>query len=1013
MNKQYNVDDILSEIKSKKAKQNAARRPSSAYIPPQRPSRPAEEPKQEPKTEPKPEPVTPVQETFASIPAEPEVKAEPVKPKQEPAAAVKTEPQVKEKPAVASAAAPQAEESEPVFHFDPPPAAPEQPSSKTMSRKDLEKTGVFFPSLASHRANVKLLEEERLKAEAVRQLEEEQKNAEEILRQEEERRKFEAKNQELLRLEQQKQQKQAKTPTELTDSFFLEQQPADLPPQEASTPFGDIEPTTPSPEQPDPSLKKKTEYQKYFSGLGRKTKKEKPVEAPKSTTSEEKAIFDTSSFQSGDNTDSKPAQDNAASDQEDIFASTPTGMTGELSSSALFFHGSEASQPGVDSATQTTEKPFHVNFPEEDDTKEQPKADNSEKPSKGAKKSSLFQRGDSEKEPRVSRLATAEIPIPEDTAEQPQQEPAQLEDYTSPKDKEAILQDMRSIKRGLLIRIVAMVVLFALSLYLALAARDIQIGNELLPLPTIIQPELHLRTYMAVSCVISAIGALICANTIGGGLIAMLRFRANTDSLPMLAMLGTLAQGICFIVKPEYFSTDKANFGSNLYLFFPVALFVLLFNLVGKMLVILRIQNNFKLVASEKMKHAAVFLKERNLLRDISKGLSLEEYTIAYPETTPFLSNFLDNSYSEDHAEHMSRILAPICLLAGIVLAVLTYLFNQNIAESVSTFTAIMCVSAPLTSTIAANLPLYLLSRRLIPAGAMVSGYSAVDTFSRTEAVVLDAKDLFRPSDVVLHGIKPFDQGKIDSVILDAASVVCNSNGMLTDVFNKIIGSNKSILRPVESVTYEDSMGLAAWVDGKRVLIGNRELMINHGIEVPSNDYEMRFVKDSKNIIYLSNSGELSAMFVVSYRPNRTTKDLLDELAERGMYLIVNTSDPNITVEKIHAAYDFPMEQIKLLPAKFHAAYDKLTAEKESAPAKIGFIGSSRMMVSAILSCMNTRTAINQAVLIQMIALVVGYALVALFSLMGNLSHLSILHLLLFQGIWALIDIVVPNIKRF
>ena len=91
----------------------------------------------------------------------------------------------------------------------------------------------------------------------------------------------------------------------------------------------------------------------------------------------------------------------------------------------------------------------------------------------------------------------------------------------------------------------------------------------------------------------------------------------------------------------------------------------------------------------------------------------------------------------------------------------------------------------------------------------------------------------------------------------------------------------------------------------------------------------------------------------------------------------------------------------------------KLTAEKESAPAKIGFIGSSRMMVSAILSCMNARTAIDQAVLIQMIALVVGYALVALFSLMGNLSHLSILHLLLFQGIWALIDIVVPNIKRF
>ena len=98
----------------------------------------------------------------------------------------------------------------------------------------------------------------------------------------------------------------------------------------------------------------------------------------------------------------------------------------------------------------------------------------------------------------------------------------------------------------------------------------------------------------------------------------------------------------------------------------------------------------------------------------------------------------------------------------------------------------------------------------------MVSGYSAVDAFSRTEAVILDAKDLFRPSDIILHGIKPFDQSKIDSVILDAASVVCNTDGMLTDVFNKIIGSNKAMLRPVENVTYEDAMGLSCQTGADR-----------------------------------------------------------------------------------------------------------------------------------------------------------------------------------------------------
>jgi len=101
------------------------------------------------------------------------------------------------------------------------------------------------------------------------------------------------------------------------------------------------------------------------------------------------------------------------------------------------------------------------------------------------------------------------------------------------------------------------------------------------------------------------------------------------------------------------------------------------------------------------------------------------------------------------------------------------------------------------------------------------------------------------------------------------------------------------------------------------------------------------------------------------------------------------------------------------MPAKFHAPYEQLTAQKDSSPAKIGFIGSSRMMVTAILDCFTAKTAIDQAVLIQMIALVAGYALVALFSLMGNLSYLSILHLLIFQLVWAIIGTVIPNLKKY
>ena len=43
-------------------------------------------------------------------------------------------------------------------------------------------------------------------------------------------------------------------------------------------------------------------------------------------------------------------------------------------------------------------------------------------------------------------LASAEVPVPEDISE----EEEELEDYSSPKDKEAILRDMKSIKQDCL-----------------------------------------------------------------------------------------------------------------------------------------------------------------------------------------------------------------------------------------------------------------------------------------------------------------------------------------------------------------------------------------------------------------------------------------------------------------------------------------------------------------------------------------------------------------------------------
>lgn len=591
---------------------------------------------------------------------------------------------------------------------------------------------------------------------------------------------------------------------------------------------------------------------------------------------------------------------------------------------------------------------------------------------------------------------------------------SELDDYSGSDDKENVIRDMRLIKTGLIIRFLLMLAVFGVSTYLALSATD-----PMLSLPTFLHPEQHLRSFMIANTVVAGIGALICSDIVGGGLLSMLKLKANCDALPSMAVIATLAQGVCFIVKPDLLNMTMTTVADNEYtittavsLFFPVAMLILLFDLVGKIMTVLRIQNNFKLVASDRSKYSINMMENKGLLKEWTKDLEMEEYLVAYPVKTKLLSKFLEYSYSEDYAEAMSAILAPVSILAAILISVLSYFFNENVGMAISTFAAVLCACTPLTATIAANWPLLRLSNKLTPNGAMVAGYESVSKFADTEGIVVRASDIFPPENVTLHAIKAFDQSKIDSVILDAASVVCSTQGMLSGVFTKIIGSDKSMLHPVENITYEDGMGLSAWVKGKRVLIGNRELMIHHGVEVPSTDYEKRYVKDSKNIIYLSNSGELSAMFVISYNPNNAVMDELDKLADNGMYLIVETSDPNITAEKIHAAYDFPLELLQIMPAKTNSQYRSMTEEQPSAPGRIGFIGGAKTMIRAICDCMTVKSSIAKGVVIQMAALIIGYGIIAVFSLVGDLGMLSFVHLIIYQLFWTLLVLLIPNLKK-
>lgn len=576
-----------------------------------------------------------------------------------------------------------------------------------------------------------------------------------------------------------------------------------------------------------------------------------------------------------------------------------------------------------------------------------------------------------------------------------------LTDYRSPADRESILHDINTTKISLLIRLAVTFALSLVLIYLGIAKYNFDF-----PLPEFMLPEEDMRVFMAVNLVLTIGGVLACANMVGSGLVSLFTLKSDADSVLAMACLGVVAQGVVLTLFPE----QASGMGINLY--FPVLMLSLFFNTVGKLMLINRTHRNFLLVSSQRPKKAVLRMEDMRLARECTRELRQGKMEVAYAAPAQHLHSFLKLSYDSDYEEDLSGILAPVCVGGALLIAIITFVIHKNIFLSMTALSAILCVSAPFTLTLVGNMPLAMAARALLPKGAAISGHEAVEQFHDVDSVIVDATDLFPATSVVMHGMKVFSKSRVDEAILDAASVLCTQRSTLTSAFLQMIGGREDILKPVDSVVYEDGMGISAWVDGKRVLIGSAELMRHHGINTPSRDYEERYTAGGRELLYISNSGELTAMFVLSYQADVAIADSLDYPLRRDMALVVCTVDQHLSAHKIASIFDYPEHLITVIGSGARGEYMQLTRPQQEASAMLAVVGALPVLLRALCGTRILKWSVRIGTIIQLIGIAAGYAMMAFFAFTGSMASADFTALLLYQGFWLLSVLLALNIRR-
>ena len=480
----------------------------------------------------------------------------------------------------------------------------------------------------------------------------------------------------------------------------------------------------------------------------------------------------------------------------------------------------------------------------------------------------------------------------------------------------------------------------------------------------------------------------------------------NYDFPVTVMSVVALAHTVCMLA-----GVDLEHHGGSL---FPsAAVFGLFMCGVGRLRMLVRIIRNFEYLTNNDDKYTVEDIVNEVDARIISKNMLDGEPYLKYSVKTDFPTSFLEISLANEPADKIAKILFPVLLGFNAVLFAVTGFFYKDWYAAFNIITAGLIISCPVVTLTATNNALCDASRELEKRGAMISGFEGAHYIHNSNALVMEASELFGPRSCYLHGIKTFNGAKIDDAILQTAAVITKTNSPLASVFDYVIVGKQSILPECDGVIYEDKMGTSAWIYQKKVLVGNRDLLINHGVAVPKTEYERKYTRKGRKALYLAVAGKICAMFIVSYTADPSLKKNLKRLERSGITVILRSCDPYINEESVMNIFDLPEGYIRVMTASNGRSFEKYSeAVAEKSPAYAVHNGSANAFVSTVLG--SDKLVVTEKIISALASFgsAIGFGVTALLAFVDGMSQLTAVNLIIFQAVWSLFVLIITKFRK-
>jgi len=279
-------------------------------------------------------------------------------------------------------------------------------------------------------------------------------------------------------------------------------------------------------------------------------------------------------------------------------------------------------------------------------------------------------------------------------------------------------------------------------------------------------------------------------------------------------------------------------------------------------------------------------------------------------------------------ADKIASVFVPTVMLIALAAFGIWLLAGQGFVFSLTIFIAVLIIACPCALGLATPTAVMVGTGIGAKNGILIKSAESLQSAHQVDAVVFDKTGTLTKGEPELTDVVSIDHFPEDDLLQLAASVEKNSEHPLGEAIVRGAEEKGLGIKKVQHFKSVTGKGVRGMVDGREVVLGNRQLMSELGFELDGAAARMEELEaEGKTAVLVSVEGALTGAIAVADTLKEHSKSTVDMLGNMGKKVIMITGDNRRTGEAVGRLLGIDRVLAEVLPGGKAEEVKKLQGE--------------------------------------------------------------------------------------